>query len=186
MEMGGVMENLEKPGTPEWRLIEHARLIETRMLRDMSGQMRRDTEAMKKRARRHLANTEADAAGRRGPLRPELVEAMREVEEQYPLDPTEPEPDIWARGFSIPRGGVTFYPALSLSQLAAARAAAEDQRRRRWEYDADDLDPSRWASGGSAVEASTIKGKPARRARDCHHGNPRGRCRECSGVGRRR
>jgi hypothetical protein len=33
------------------------------------------------------------------------------------------------------------------------------------------------------AETHTIRGKPAGRVKYCHHGNPRGRCPTCSGVG---
>ena len=214
------MENLEKPGTPEWKLIERERRHLEQVVREASGQMKRDTEAMKEQARRHLANIEADAAGRRGPLRQSHVDAMREVEEQYPLDPKS-EPDTWAIRVASAWSGT---PGFTFVRLHTDPPP---------EFDADDVDPTRWSSGvgysaGGAntagpnlyvldrlarndyaffheqfaglvriddgalptgllpSEPPTIKGKPAGRVRNCHHGNPRGRCRECSGVGRRR
>lgn len=223
------MENLEKPGTPEWKLIEHSRRHLEQVVREASGRMERDTEAMKEQARRHLANIEADAAGRRGPLRQSHVDAMREVEEQYPLDPKS-EPDTWV-GFAKlspwqyiapPRSPTPFrFVGVAMANAGAGQVYEED------------VDPTTWSSGvgysaGGAntagpnlyvldrlarndyaffyeqfaglvriddgalptgllpSEPPTIKGKPAGRVRNCHHGNPRGRCRECSGVGRRR
>jgi hypothetical protein len=42
-----------------------------------------------------------------------------------------------------------------------------------------------WDDGDPPPEVNVIAGRPAGKVKRCHHGNAKGKCRECSGVGRR-
>lgn len=188
-------ENLYKPGTPEWRNEERAMIHMERFERERTGRMQRDTLEMKRRASLHYeAVQEAESAGRR-PLKPEWIEAMRDVEEQYP---TAPKPDVWAaashRVFlnappcSYPRGGVHFiHPDPPPSVVIIDDPVKQCSLSGTFNV----TDAIAWyarfrESEPEPERVRTIKGRPAGRVRSCHHGDERGRCRQCSGVGRRR
>ena len=171
-----VADNPYKPGTTEHRAWEHEHIHNQR------GWGTPEYEAATAIADARLAILKTQVLANRHPKADEHDAILREV-----ADATRPEPPTWLpTGIFGPR---TFTFPISKELLDDFRVTCDQMQRALDKLNAA-LSPSVDSFGlirdrinGLDVGTAPIRmigGRPAGRIKTCHHGAPRGSCRDCS------